>query len=255
MVMIVVSGIGVTVLMDYMDPEFDFSIFLDPSYWVNVAVINAAVVLLMLTVRSYCKNKEMTVNADVVALSGQIDKMFSALSERKLHTELEAYVAGINYRRKLKAYTDRLKRRLYRTKNERRKVKFTKLLETAETDVKYLRVRYHKVSSSELFSKLELKRENDEILSFQEAKAVGNLILHKALGIVAFGLVGASMIPNYKEVTVYVVFNTVFKLLQIGMSLYVGASDGIDFVRSTVLDKLKLRLKFVQQFLENRNHE
>lgn len=49
--------------------------------------------------------------------------------------------------------------------------------------------------------------------------------------------------------------NTFTKLFRVAMSIYLGASDGQSFVRGTLLSKMKLRLDFIQKFLEREKKE
>lgn len=243
----------ISVLYDYVSVGFDASMFASPAYWVQMITLNAATVLILLSMRGYSKDREFNANEHIARVSGEIDVAYIKLNQLNLNTEFENYVKSVNRERKLKCYTDKLKSALSKARRENRKQKITEKLRTAESDVEFTHVRYPKVSVSTIFSKTKLKQSDDLILDYQEGRAIGDLLINKVAGLVGFGLFGMSFAGSaLKAFDASLLLASAIKLFQIGLAVYVGMTAGRDFVKGTMLAKLKLRLSFVQQFLERR---
>lgn len=122
--------------------------------------------------------------------------------------------------------------------------------DNAEKDISFLKVKYNKIRISTIFSKTILKNNEDDNLDDGEEKEVGRLLVNKVLCILAFGVLGSSMAFGVKTFATAFLITTCIKLFQTAYAVLVGGTDGQNFARGTMLSKMKLRLDFVQKFLE-----
>lgn len=255
------------ILIDYVNTGFDPAIFTDAAYWVKLGLTCLSIVLITLAVRSLFREKELTQNNHVSRVQDDIDGAHAELMRHNLATSFEDHVNNINEVRKLKAYKDWVQYKLLKAK-DKDKAKFEALLENAETDIEYLpckgnkirveflkTVKYNKIRIATIFSRNKLRSSDDEDIEDNEQAHVNSLIYRKLLMLIAFSITLSTLFFDTGDFAVAVLINTFSKLFRIAMSIYLGASDGQEFVRGTLLSKMKLRLDFIQKFLEKQKSE
>ena len=88
-----------------------------------------------------------------------------------------------------------------------------------------------------------------------EQSHINELIFKKLFMVVAFSVAFSTLFFEQNAFAVAVLVNTFSKLFRTAMSISLGASDGQAFVRGTLLSKMKLRLDFIQKFLEKEKKE
>jgi len=172
-------------------------------------------------------------------------------------------VNTINAERKLKAYREFLQFKISKTKNEKRRETLKRRLDSANTDIEFLPVRGNKIALSPfcrikfnrariatIFSRVERNRGDDDDMETNEQKHVAELVFKKLFMLIAFSVTLSTLFFDTGEFAAAVLINTFSKLFRTAMSISLGASDGQAFARGTLLSKMKLRLDFIQKFLE-----
>lgn len=262
MVCVLVFITSAEVLFDYITAGFSAQIFYDASYWVRLAITCLSIILVTLTVRDFFRERELNQNPSIKKVQCDLDAAHAELTRRDLMTRLEAYIADTNSARKVKAYKAYLQFKLFRAK-DKRKAKWVKLLETAETDAPYLPVigkkmqlswnkwvRYNRVSITTVFARSGKSKSDDEDLDSNEGSAIGEMLFKKLLPLVAFSVAISTLFFDNGTFAVEILINTFAKLFRIAMSMYTGAMSGQDFVKVTLMSKMERRLEFIQKFLE-----
>lgn len=238
------------ILIDYVNVGFDAKIWTNAAYWLQLVLTNGALVLIMLSVRSYMKEREMNTNVNIIAAQNDLDAVHCELSKRNLTTKFEDYVNTINKERKLKTYKNKLYLKIAKCKRDKKRQVLTKQLTNAEKEINYRRVRYNKIHISTIFSHVKLHMENDGDINDNEGVEIGMLLISKVLCIFGFGILGASFAFEPNAFVGSLLLNTFLKLFQTAYSVWAGGTAGQNFVRGTLLSKMQLRLSFVQKFIE-----
>lgn len=264
MVAILLFATVADVLIDYVHAGFDSSIFKDPSYWITLGLTCLSVILVTLSVRDFFREKELRENAEVVEVQRQLDNAHADLIRYNLTTKFSEYVDGVNAKRKLKAYKAYLQFKLSKTKKEKRRAKWQALLDKADEEIGCIptagrtiklsplrHIKYNRVQIATIFSRVEHTKSDDENMETNEQLHVNELIFKKLFSIVAFSVAMSTLFFEQNEFAVAILINTFSKLFRTAMSIYLGASDGQAFVRGTLLSKMRLRLDFIQKFLES----
>lgn len=251
------------ILIDYVHAGFDPTIFKDPSYWIMLGLTCLSVVLVTLSVRDFFREKELRENAEVVETQRQIDGAHAELIRHDLTTRFGEYVDAINAERKLKAYKEFLQYKLSKIKKDKKRLKWQRKLDDAEREIEFLpirgnyikisaarRVRFNRVRIATIFSRVERNKGDDENMETNEQAHINELIFKKLFTLISFSVALSTLFFEQNTFAVAVLINTFSKLFRTAMSISLGASDGQSFVRGALLSKMKLRLDFIQKFLE-----
>lgn len=263
MMAVLLFATAADILIDYVHAGFNPAIFKDPSYWIMLALTCLSVVLVTLSVRDFFREKELRENEEVVETQRQIDSAHAELIKHDLTTRFSEYVDEINAGRKLKAYKEFLQYKLSKIKKDKRRIKWQKKLDQAEKDIEFLpirgnsikisatcRVHFNKVRISTVFSRVERAKGDDENMDTNEQAHINELIFKKLFTLISFSVALSTLFFEQNTFAVAILINTFSKLFRTAMSISLGASDGQSFVRGALLSKMKLRLDFIQKFLE-----
>ena len=263
MIAVLIFATAADILMDYVSAGFNPAIFKDPAYWIKLALTCLSVILVTLSVRDFFREKELRDNAAINETQRQIDNAHIELIKHNLATRFEEYVNTINAERKLKAYREFLQFKISKNKNEKRRETLKRRLDSANTDIEFLPVRGNKIALSPfcrvkfnrarittIFSRVERNRGDDDDMETNEQKHVAELVFKKLFMLIAFSVTLSTLFFDTGEFAVAVLINTFSKLFRTAMSISLGASDGQAFARGTLSSKMKLRLDFIQKFLE-----
>lgn len=264
MVGVLLFATAADILIDYVSAGFNPAIFTQASYWILLAITCLSVVFVVLTVRDFFREKELRDNAAVMETQRQIDAAHAELMRRNLTTRFEEYVNAINAARKLKAYRSYLQYKVSRCSKDKKRAKWQKLLDNAETDIDFLptrgsvirlsagrRIRYPRVRIATIFSRVDRTFGDDEDMETHEQRHVSGLIFKKVAMLMAFSLAFSTLFFQPGSFSIAILVGTFTKLFRTAMSVMLGATDGQDFARGTILSKMKLRLDFIQKFLES----
>lgn len=251
------------ILLDYVKTGFDPAIFTNATYWIMLGVTCLSVVLVTLSVRDFFREKELRENPDVTGTQKLINTAHSELMNHNMTTRFEEYVDDENDRRKKKAYRSYIQYKMSKCKNDKRRKKWKALLEKADSDIEFLPIKgnwiklsitryikFNRVRIATIFSRTDRDKSDDENMETDEQAHVKELIFRKLFMLISFSVALSTVFFEPGEFAVSILINTFSKLYRIAMSAFLGASDGQSFVRGTLLSKMKLRLDFIQKFLE-----
>ena len=268
MIAVLLFATAADILIDYVHAGFDPSIFNSPSYWIMLGLTCLSVVLVTLSVRDFFREKELRENTEVVEVQKQIDNAHAELMRHNLTTKFDNYINEINAERKLKAYKAYIQFKLTKIKGVKRRAKWQALLDKADADIDCIptkghavklspvcRIRYNRVQASTIFSRVERAKTDDENMETDEPAHISELIFKKLFMVIAFSIALSTLFFEQNAFAVAILINTFSKLFRTAMSVSLGASDGQAFVRGTLLTKMKLRLDFIQKFLEKEKAE
>lgn len=268
MVAVLFFATAADILIDYVQAGFDPSIFKDPSYWITLGLTCLSVILVTLSVRDFFREKELRENAEVVETQLKIDNAHAELIRHNLTTRFGEYIDEINANRKLKAYRSYIQFKLSKARNDKERVKWQSLLDKAESEIEYIptvgnaiklskvhRIKYNRVRVATIFSRVERGKSDDENMETNEQSHINELVFKKLFMVVAFSVAFSTLFFEKNVFAVAMLVNTFSKLFRTAMSVSLGASDGQAFVRGTLLTKMKLRLDFIQKFLEKEKKE
>lgn len=260
---VLISATAADILIDYVRAGFDASIFHEASYWIVLAITCLSTVFVVLTTRDFFREKEIRENPVIIETQKLLDLAHTELLRRNLTTRFEEYVNAVNAGRKLRAYRAYLQYKLSKAKKEKRRAKWIKLLENAEKDILFLptkgdevrltafrRIHFPRVRIATIFSRIERTYGDDEDIETHEQKHVSGLIFKKVAMLMAFSMAFSTLFFRPGEFSVAILVNTFTKIFRTIMSVVLGATDGQDFARGTILSKMRLRLDFIQKFLE-----
>nr|DAZ31929.1 MAG TPA: hypothetical protein [Caudoviricetes sp.] len=249
------------VLMDYVHAGFDPSVFKDTSYWVELGLTVLSVIFVALSARAYSREREINANQDVKEVQAKIKGAHEGLVSHDLMTKFEDYVKQRNDEKKLSAYTAYLQRRMMFARINKKKY-WAEKLETADRDIhcfkvagKHIKVgsrwiRYVPIKTSTIFSGVDLNSNDDDDLYGNEGKAISKMVIQKLTMIVAMSFAFSTLFFTNQVIGLGVIVSTLAKLFRIASSAFTGMTDGANFVKYTLQDKMKRRLDFIQKFLE-----
>lgn len=290
LVLLVILVTAFSLLLDFISAEFSTSIFTDTAYWLNVASVQSAVLILIFMARALYKEKERNRCEQYQFLQKNLKAAYITLNERNLNGIFRDYIAEDNRARKLKKYLEKLKlhctkyrdkikrldlrkRRIetrFKDKNKtphgpyyglilrRMKSAETELefwgnkIDRAAEEVEFIRVRHIKYSYSILFHDAKEREEEENDPYAHEDRDIAFLILTKGLSVFAFGIIATSFVVFDLSFSWGMIYKAIVKLLQIVLGLYTGAVAGQDFIRRKMCAKLTTRFNYVKQFMEQR---
>lgn len=254
------------ILMDYVHAGFDATVFQQAAYWVELALSLFSVIFITLATRDFFRTKELTSNFDIITAQNKIRTAHAELINRDMVTKFESYVDKINHERKLKAYMDYLRRKIFTT--DRKKEYWHKRLETASVDIEFLKtvgryikvgtlswVKYIPIKTTTIFADVDIGDDDEDDLSGNEPAHISKMLTKKVTLVFAIFFSFSTLFFTSSDVGLGVVVSTAMKLFRIAASVYTGASDGISFIQNIMLNKMQRRLDFIQKFLEQERQQ
>lgn len=129
-------------------------------------------------------------------------------------------------------------------------------LSTAQRDIRHVKVKYAKITVGGIFGNAEKVRTEELDISTHKARSMAVMIVTKAIGIAAFGVLAtSSVIFETSTDVVSIAYKTVVKLAQMVVSIYFGLMAGRQFVRGDVIDSYRKRVTYIQQFFDRKTSE
>lgn len=251
MVAVVVFGMALYILFDYISLGFDASIFTDPAYWIQLVIGQSSVTIMMLTMYNFTSDKEQMNNPEVLRLRQDIYKAHCMLIKYGLSDKFDDYVYEKNLERKRKAYQAIMDRKMYKTKSDKLRARYKSELERGLEIIDSLKVKYKKIRISDIFSRSVSPVGSDEDLSDGKAETTARMLFNKILGIIFFGVLLTTIAPNVKDdLLLATVLSSCIKLFQGAYAVYSGGSAGVAYVRGRLLTSLDNRASFIQKFID-----
>lgn len=138
-------------------------------------------------------------------------------------------------------------------RSEQKKRYLETRLSTAERDVRHVKVRYARITVSGIFGNAEKTHAEEFDISTHKGRSLAAMVLSKAVGIAAFGILATSSVVFEKNADVVsIIYKTVVKIAQMIVSIYFGLIAGRQFVRSDLIDSYRKRVTYLQQFFDTK---
>ncbi len=249
-VFVIIFGVAANILSDYLTAGFDASIYSDPAYWINLAISQGAVIVIMLCMYSLMSEREEQGNEAVGKLRQDIYKAHCLLTRYGLAEKFDDYVYVQNISRKKRAYTRLMERKIFRAKTDKKRAELKAKLDEGLKIIESLRVRYNKIRISTIFSRASLPCLDDENLDDGNARTTRRMLLNKIVGIISFGVLLSSLTFDARTFGLGLVVKTFIKLFQAAYAMFAGGNEGVHYVRGPLLSALDNRAAFIQKFLD-----
>lgn len=266
LIAIMLLSIVLSIIVNSFFMEVKFDILRSVAYWLKQAGNTAVSFLLFILAHYTAKLTETNKNEVYFDLKKIISNQYKSIQQCGKNDELLNSIDNENRRRKLKIYRQKINARKIKLNSQKislpptskkkieeleRKISICdKKLETADDDIDFLRVKYVKITYSQIFGGEDEKGENDDDFRVHEGKSISSNALMKiswffTFGI-AFGLLGTTIYT--KTALPVIILNITLMLLQFAASTYWGVLNGQNFIRATVINKLRLRIGFITKF-------
>lgn len=288
MALIVVVSFAYDILSDYVNFGFDADRLRSAAFWIELATNNAIRIALCLTFREVMIDNEMRVNRLVEKRAHDIETAHGVIASNKLQTDFEEHVADLNKERKFKHYEAQVKADLEKSKYKRAMEKLSceikceeaktkpsdkkldslkskykraeiffegqqKKLATAREDSEWKKVKgYKAIKPTTILSTVDTSKNSVDENNFETRKGqeTALFVSTKVVFIVILFVFVGSLIPYGKAFEISLLWNTAVKILFGAISLYLGGSNGVEYVRKVVVPVLLARANFLLKFLE-----
>jgi hypothetical protein len=271
-----------SILSDLIKFEGNIEVF-TPWFWLNLILTNVSAVVIIFLSNSTEKDIQMLKNERYTTLFSSLFDLFKELNIRNLRTAFKRYIEEDNAREKREIYLGKLQRKIARCLHKidvlegrynmwrlffrkdtvdepktlrlliwRRRLHFWESrLQTIDKDVKYVKIKYLKVTEHSIFCASDEKNRESRDMSCHTAEHNIEILAKKLLLVFMFGF-AASLGFVFTPVvwSVDFIYKMAIRLFQIGMALYTGISDADKFVEGDMCDALSRRIIYVQGFKE-----
>ena len=251
MIIVVLFGAAANILSDYLTPGFDPSIFYSPAYWINLCISQAAVIVIMFCVYGFTAEREESANTEVKKLRATIYKAHCDLSELGLSDGFDKYVAEQNLERKKRAYKKKMERKIFRARTDKRRNRLKDKMSRGLEMIESIRVRYNRIRIATIFSRASLPLTEDGDIEDGRIKTTRRMLINKVTSIIAFGVLLSMITLDPKTFAWGLIIKTFIKVFQAAYAMYVGGSEGVNYVRGPLLTALDNRTQFVQKFIDS----
>ena len=291
MALIVVVSFAYDIISDYVNFGFDAERLASAAFWIELATNNAIRIALCLTFREVMIDNETRGNALVDRRTKDIEKAHGVIAGHKLQTEFEGYVETQNTERKFRIYEAQVKAKLDKSKHKKRIEKYScsikceeakakpsekkldnlrakkkkaeiyyekqcEKLKSARYDSEWKKVKgYKPIKATTILSTVDASKRSVDENNYETHKGqeTALFISTKVLFIVVLFVFVGSLVPYGKVFDITLLWNTAVKVLFGAISLYLGGSNGVEYVRKVVVPVLLARANFLLKFLETKN--
>lgn len=288
MALIVVVSFAYDILSDYVNFGFDADRLRSAAFWIELATNNAIRIALCLSFREVMIDNEMRINRLIEKRTKDIETAHGVIASNKLQTEFEQHIFDLNKERKFRLYEAQLKAKLekskykremealsckikceeakknpsqkkldiFYSKHKRAEIYFEgqqKKLETAREVSEWKKVKgYKPIKPTTILSTVDTSKNSVDDNNFETRKSQETVLFvsTKVVFIVILFVFVGSLIPYGKAFEIALLWNTAVKILFGAVSLYLGGSNGVEYVRKVVVPVLLSRANFLLKFLE-----
>lgn len=247
---VVIFGVAAGVVSDYLTVGWDASIFVQPAYWINLALSQGAIIVIMFCMYALTSEREEANNEAVQNLRKEIYKAHCIITKYGLSERFDDYVYIKNVRRKTKAYKRKMESKIFRTCNEEKQKQLREELESGLKIIESLKVKYDKIKIATIFSRASFSMQDSESLEDGRIKTTRRMLLNKVISVIAFGVLLSSIAFDMRAFGIGIVLKTFLKLFQAAYAMYSGGRAGVDFIRGPLNTALDNRAAFIQKFLD-----
>ena len=271
-----------TVLADLIAPDVNDKM-LSPGYWIELVVINIAVISVLFIAKSLKEDSEKRFNKKYLVLSGTLDEAFKAINKNGAAQSFKDYLKEDNAKAKREAYEKALRQqkgkiidKIHEKKakfNNKRLVKGLDVIPEPKTkkliklraklafveariakideEIPFAKVHYIHVTHNGIFGDCESKAKKDRDTSPHKTEFSLTILLKRAILIVAVSLaffLSAKRLDT--ELSVVFFFNIALRLFQVVFGIYSGLDAGSEYICINLCDALKERISIVQIFFD-----
>ena len=258
---------------------------LDAGYWLRAIILNTSAVIVLFLANSIRKDKVKDTHPVYNERKTALRAAYKALGENNLSDEFKKYIDEDNQKEKLRVYTNKLCAKIQRVKNaisraehnynafrlfrkkapvdapktlhlillRFKKERLEERYNNAEKYIKYIKVRYLKISYTALFGESEKMSATERDIYFRTAEHNVGIVFKKALFVIIIGSLSlmqiGELIQNFSLFTVY---QMCMRIFTIALSMYTGVADADYFVGQHMSDVLLRRLSYVQDFVDSK---
>ena len=255
---------------------------LNAGYWLRAVILNTSAVIVLFLANSIRKDKVKETNQVYIERKTALRAAYKDLGDNNLTDEFKAYIDEDNQKEKLRVYTNKLSAKIQRIKNSIAKAehhynafrllrkkpileepktlklillrfklkRFNELYANKERDIKYINVRYIKISYSVIFGESEKMHGAERDIYFHTAEHNAGIVFRKAIFVILIGSLSLLQIGELiKNFSVFTIYQMCMRIFTIALSIYTGVSDADYFVGQHMADVLLRRLSYIQGFV------
>lgn len=267
--LLILTGAIVAGATDYIQADFDFSIFYKPAFWVNIITTNVGVVCIILAIlltkidRFKLEDIAYTDARDYITdfyNNRFIPRLFRKFSaERNKNSKILAYKNNINKKySKLKPSAKSLsiyKNGTIEQKNKNRYCKkvnyYNHLLDPTfindTIDKKY--IKYNAISESLVFSGVQLNNDKEDyVTKYKAIKIIKDLLPKFALSL-GTTLLLSSILPDLADgITTAMIIKTCSKIFNMCMQIYFAINYSNRYCEEVVLHDIRFRKNIISEY-------
>ena len=225
------------------------------SYWTEKALTGMATFLIMIATSNICEEARKKKDHDYADRLKAIDDHYQTILKDGEVDNLETFITNTNIANKYKAYIQSVKKRIrraasLRVKESRRQEIEKMLLATPEEvweDVQ--KVKYHKITYSQLFEGAQDISQNDDDndLNIHRARYTLKKLVWKIVWIIAFGAVATDIAFSVTDFDKDMIVTLVLKICVLLIAAYSGLSFGYSMLDRTKI-VLRRKTRILSQF-------
>ena len=279
--MILVSGISI--LSDFVKFGVESGMF-DVGYWINTAVTNLTAICVIFLANSMHKDKCMTENEVFKRRKTELLESYDKIYKLGRLPDLKVYVEEDNRREKLAAYKnkcsakiEKLNAKIKKHENwynsvlwffkkqvcDNPKTPYLYLMKlelkrwenayaNAERVIDFAKVKYKKISYTNIFCISDGGKQDDRDLLFHTAEHNVGIVLKKAILVLFIGFATTfKIIEPETTFSFYLAYKACLRLFSVILAFYTGVTDAEHFVAGQMCDALFKRIRYVQTFLDS----
>lgn len=224
------------------------------EYWTEKILTGVATFSLMLATANICEETRKRRDTNYGERMRSIDEHYKTVLENGEVDDLEEFITNVNIANKYRAFVRAVKKRIRIAvalkKEDKRKELEKQLLLTAEEvweDVR--RVKYHKITYSQLFEGAQdvSQNEDDNDLNVHRFRYTMQKLAWKIVSLVAFGAVATDIAFSFVGFTGDMAITLVLKICTMLVAAYSGISFGYSMVERTKV-VLRRKTRVLSQF-------
>ena len=224
------------------------------EYWTEKALTGAATFLVMLSTANICEEVRKRKDTSYNARLQSIDKHYQTILGNGEVDDLEEFITNTNIANKYRAYVLAVKKRIRRAtalKREKARIAAEKMLLATPAEVweDVRRVKYHKITYSQLFEGAQDVSQNDDDndLNIHRARYTLKKLAWKIVWIIAFGAVATDIAFSMAEFDKNMLVTLVLKVCVLLIAAYSGLSFGYSMLERTKV-VLRRKTRVLSQF-------
>lgn len=224
------------------------------EYWTEKILTSVATFTLMLSTANICEESRKRRDTSYADRVNSIDSHYQTILGGGRVDELEEFILNINIASKYKEFLRSTKKRirvavLFRRDDKRKRLEELMLMSPEELWEDPRRVKFHRVTYSQLFEGAQDISQNDDDndLNVHRMRFTLQKLAWKIITLVAFGAVATDIAFSFVGFTSDMVLTLIIKIATLLIAVYSGVSFGFSMVERTKI-VLRRKLRILSQF-------